>query len=581
VVGRLSIKLASFKIERGTTLGFLERLVGSQTVGGTILTQFRLWPLSFLAFGLVLLWLLSPLGSQAILRTLSTTLTSINSTTNITYISTRQASYSGTSQFYDEWFPGFAGLFGASLLAPQPVKVGSSDLWRNVKIPILSNTTSTDWSPVSQDDTVAYTSLFGIPISGPNSGTGNTTFTIESTYISLSCFNRTSNVTRAPTTEDSLSISPRLPPKFNNPGLISTAGPFIAAQNVTATTEWAVGYLGIDITDLLPSNTTLPSLDALPSHTTTEPPGLLLYQDFSGSRNVTSIFCTPSQNYVESQILCTPDFATAPTSQSCVVVAQRRSSLPNAPISLTYMSFKEVFLGISELLSQSYQTINGVDLLQNYLFSPNDNAFIQSTRYAKTSELESRFDDVDLGLFGERLGAVLNTFLQGSQLNASLFITGSDLPSPETPAITNASFLSGIPAVSPVLTIPGNSTTNEIVFAASYIWLGLFLGATTAMLLSAIAAAVLSHLTILPQYLNSVSSLVRESGNVGMPPGGANLSGMQKSRRLKNLGVMLGDIGEVSDGWSVGTGVRMGVSVLGLGTRDGETRRVGRERMFI
>jgi hypothetical protein len=580
VVGRLSIKLASFKIERGTTLGFLERLVGSQTVGGAILTQFRLWPLSFLAFGLILLWLLSPLGSQAILRTLSTTLTSINSTTNITYISTRQPSYSGTSQFYNEWFSGFAGLFGASLLASQPVKVGPSDLWGNVKIPILSNTTSSDWSPVPQDDTVTYTSLFGIPISGPSSETGNTTFTIESTYISLSCFNRTSNVTRAPT-EDSLTISPRLSPKFYNPGLISTAGPFIAAQNVTATTEWAIGYLGIDITDLLPSNTTLPSLDALPSHTTTEPPGLLLYQDFSGLRNVTSIFCTPSQNYVESQILCTTDFATEPTSQSCSVIAQRLSSLPNAPVSLTYMSFKEVFLGISELLSQSYQTINGIDLLQNYLFSPNDNAFIQNTRYAKTSEDESRFGDVDLGLFGERLGAVLNTFLQGSQLNASLFLTGSDLPSPETPATTNSSFLSGIQAVSPILTIPGDSTTNERVFAVSYIWLGLFLGATTAMLLSAIAAAVLSHLTILPQYLNSVSSLVRESGNVGMPPGGANLSGMQKSRRLKTLGVMLGDIGEVSDGWSVGTGVRMGVSVLGLGKRDGETRRVGRERMFI
>src|SRR5690349_5066834 len=90
VVGRAAIKLATWKLERGTTLGLLESLIGSRTVGGTILTQIRLWPLTFLGLGLILIWLMSPMGSQAALRMLVIENENVESSSNITYSNLRQ-----------------------------------------------------------------------------------------------------------------------------------------------------------------------------------------------------------------------------------------------------------------------------------------------------------------------------------------------------------------------------------------------------------------------------------------------------------------------------------------------------------
>ena len=42
VVGRVLIKAAAWKLERGTTLGILEQLMGSQTIGGTLIAHYRL-----------------------------------------------------------------------------------------------------------------------------------------------------------------------------------------------------------------------------------------------------------------------------------------------------------------------------------------------------------------------------------------------------------------------------------------------------------------------------------------------------------------------------------------------------------
>ena len=88
VVGRAMVKLASWKLERGASLGLLERLMGSRAVGGAIATQFRLYSLSLVAIVLVFLWLLSPLGSQAVLRILSRSTESRSSSGNVTYINT-------------------------------------------------------------------------------------------------------------------------------------------------------------------------------------------------------------------------------------------------------------------------------------------------------------------------------------------------------------------------------------------------------------------------------------------------------------------------------------------------------------
>jgi hypothetical protein len=69
-----------------------------------------------------------------------------------------------------------------------------ADFYGNVKIPDLARLKShteedEDWTPVPSEKTV-YSSLLGVPVSGIPI-TGNTTFTIESSYYYVTCDNVT------------------------------------------------------------------------------------------------------------------------------------------------------------------------------------------------------------------------------------------------------------------------------------------------------------------------------------------------------------------------------------------------------
>jgi hypothetical protein len=577
VVGRALVKLASWKLERGAALGLLEQLMGSRTVGGTIATQFRLYSLSLVAIGLISLWLLSPLGSQAVLRILSTTTKPITSTGNVTYVNTRQPSFSGYTEFYDSWFSGFATSFSASLLASPDVKNGSMDLWNNVKIPYFSSLSnipedSDGWVQIPQNNnTTIYSSLFGIPISGLP--TGNTTLNLESTYLELTCQNITSNITR-----NGLN--------FYNPGLMSTKGPFDSAQNISALTPWAIGYLGPDVTALLPPELfgSPECLDCLPDNVTSMTffPGLLLYQDFEGAKNVTSIYCTPSQAYVESTVLCTKETG---GSQTCVVTAQRLSTLPHMPTELTYLSFSQIFTGLSALLPNSTQQINHIDLLQNYIANPDDSTFIQSAQWpalsTSSSNNESRFLDLPLNDFGIRLGQVINAFLFGSMQNSTEFLTGSSaIPQNSGPATDDGDLVSAIQNQTASFTVPTNITSQQEVYVCSFSWLGAYLAAALAIPLAAIAAAILHRLTKARDYLGYVSSVVRESQFAGMPKGGVNMDGLERTRGLRKLRVRLGDVGDIEGGVEIGTGVALIVGQLAVG-EEGTARRIDRRKLYI
>jgi len=219
------VQVASFSLEHGSTLGLLERLMGSRTFFSTITTQIQLRPFNVLAICLILVWLLSPLGSQAILRSLTVELTSTTQNSNTTYFNVRQAVDPAA---LENSFIGFPTLFSAGLLAPSSTKNGSRDLWGNVKIPGISsysNISTADadgWLGLPSNFTHTYTSLFGVPISSPPKQ-GNLTFTLESSYLSLLCQNRTSNLTR-----DIGNVDPRLATasdsQFIDPGLISPSG---------------------------------------------------------------------------------------------------------------------------------------------------------------------------------------------------------------------------------------------------------------------------------------------------------------------------------------------------------------------
>ncbi|KAG9236367.1 hypothetical protein BJ875DRAFT_372328 [Amylocarpus encephaloides] len=544
IVGRAFVKFATYQLEQGTTLGLLERLIGSRTVFGTIGTQIRLGSFPFLSLGMITLWLISPFGSQAALRMLGTSLSPLPSTANVTFMNTRQPSYSGLGLFQDNWFAGFASLFAASLLAPSLTKLGPADLWGNVKIPIsasLSNLVedANGWREIpTANFTPTYSSLFGIPLG--NIPVGNSTFNIESTYLELTCSNLTSAPLRSTTTP------------FLDPGLISTNGPFRSAANITASTSWAMGYLGQDMSSfLLPSTNgrSTQCLDCMDSNYTSskQVPGLLLFQDFTGTQNVTSIFCVPAQSYVESVVACNR----TSLSQNCAVRRQRTSVLQSNPSALTLLGLNTVMMGLSRLLPQAGPVREGVDQLHNYLAN------------TPLAGPESRVLSVPLQDFSARLSQLVNAYLQGSLQDSTSFLTGTPLEA-GVPATSPEILTAGIRNQTPSLTIPGTVTGLLRIFEVNFPWATIFLLGSLTMLVAALFSAYIRRQSLTRDYLPYVSSLVRESQFVTMPRGGVRMDGGQRAREMRDLKVRLGDVGDVGQGWEVGTGVSLSVGQLAV-----------------
>lgn len=103
-------------------------------------------------------------------------------------------------------FVGFLNsIYISSILSPSSIKSSSMDLWGNVKIPYLpklNDLNSDRWIQIL-DPAPEYSSLLGIPLGSMESG--NTTLSLESTYIGLDC----SNPTNGP--EVSLLYDPEVP----------------------------------------------------------------------------------------------------------------------------------------------------------------------------------------------------------------------------------------------------------------------------------------------------------------------------------------------------------------------------------
>ncbi|WAO84650.1 Hypothetical protein NCS54_00187000 [Fusarium falciforme] len=152
-------------------MGTLEQLMGSRIVGATIITQFSLRTFNPLGICLLLIWSFSPPGAQSLLRMLGSRLDPKMEPSIIVYFDTNGQTRAARN-------------LGR-------IQGGSVDLWMNVKIPFLSRDSNAEsdsegWIEVdSSSDLDSFSSLAGIALT--NVPTGNTTLSIESSYLDLNC----------------------------------------------------------------------------------------------------------------------------------------------------------------------------------------------------------------------------------------------------------------------------------------------------------------------------------------------------------------------------------------------------------
>jgi hypothetical protein len=215
--------LARWKSEHGATVRFLEFLMVSQTVFGTVRAIFLLRVLNPCAIILLALWSISPLGSQASFRGVylqENLKTGILDTPvshapadyfressilqfqadnftrfNEMYIIgiTRYQSATYLPEAYTQYSNSTGAQFNAksSILKSQYGSLGE-DVWGNVRIPYIFSLPGYDerrmdeWLAVPDDQIVNYTSLIGIPFgSRPDNVIGNISFVMNSSHHEL------------------------------------------------------------------------------------------------------------------------------------------------------------------------------------------------------------------------------------------------------------------------------------------------------------------------------------------------------------------------------------------------------------
>ncbi|KAM5374380.1 hypothetical protein ACJZ2D_006553 [Fusarium nematophilum] len=488
IVGRLVCETAKWKLEKGATMTTLEQLVGSRTVGATLLTQFKLLALNPLGISLLLIWAFSPLGAQSLLRMLGTRFREKARPSAITYYDTdTQSNFAGREGAYWEGLWLLGSWYSALLLAPESSNTDVMDLWGNVKIPFLSqdgtDLSSGAWRQVQQNPQLeSYSALAGLPVT--NVLAGNTTFTIESSYLSLDC-SKMRQEPRVLMWDDSDWVHQEwgTVPCRNGSwhGFDMLRG---GEEKDKTRAAWSLALNRFVDNFWVNRSVVDQRFPDMPGHAT---PVIFAHEE--GIRvgptelhfeaklfelvdsYIITADCDIEQTYVESRINCS---RIDPLSrQNCSVTAQRPSQHRHAPESILHLSFPQVFRYISKELpvaiGRSWST--STDLPIQYLFKlkPTDLAIVSpKDRFMKTDKLA----------FSRRLAQLLNTYLLLSQM-----FLATSYGSIETNAVFE-----------PNETVTAQVSKLVEVYAVSKPWVALCILSCVVLLLSGVLSVVFSAL---------------------------------------------------------------------------------------
>jgi hypothetical protein len=179
--------IATYLTERGTTIGLLEQLFGSTTVASTLKTQLMLRQYNFVAVLLLLLWSLSPLGGQGVLRLITVADQRVVAPASVYYLTPNTTSV----LIHDPGYviSGIGAVYLSSIISLNSTQNGPQDSWGNIKVPRIESLKDVlpdadGWKVLPEGPPVSYSSLVGVTVANV-SARGNSTFVMTS-YFELS-----------------------------------------------------------------------------------------------------------------------------------------------------------------------------------------------------------------------------------------------------------------------------------------------------------------------------------------------------------------------------------------------------------
>ncbi|KAM0439602.1 hypothetical protein ACHAPT_000694 [Fusarium lateritium] len=557
VFGRLIYQTARWSLERGTALGPLEQLLGSRTVGGALVTQFQLQALNPLAVSLILVWAVSPLGAQSILRMLGSRLDEKTHPSSVVYFDTdaeSQPSYNegatGSSVESNLAFLSYLGImFGAALLSPKSARIDSMDVWGNVKIPFLNATDNDDWQSVSWSPKLEhYSALVGIPVL--NISTGNTTFSLETSYMDLKCYNMT-KMELSDIAQYRDFDWPHWDPEgldngtwygFNNTFQDDYRRSWAIASNRFVDQYWYNQTLLKERhKDVLTEvSVARPAIFENETGVEVEPAKIYFQAKLNNAMMHETpgftAYCDVGQRYVESRVTCQRTSSTS--QQNCTVTAQRPSQRRHAPEAITPLSFPAVFRWISKHLpiATGVRNAGTCDLGLQYLDKPDLDTM--------DNDVSGGFVNVDEELFSLRLSQVLNTYIHLSQMYVRAL---GSVPTEYDKWVKDKWNV----------TKPVEVVNLVEVYSVTGLWMGFCIFSCIALSVSGILSVFFTHLASGPDVLGYASTLVRDSRYIKMQPETGQMGGADMTVKMRDMRIRYGFTGQNSKGetW-VGVGLQ-------------------------
>ncbi|KAF2653263.1 hypothetical protein K491DRAFT_680660 [Lophiostoma macrostomum CBS 122681] len=562
VLGNGIRALADWQVERGVPLLSLEQLFGSLTMGGTIITAFRWSMLNISSAALIALWTFNPLGSQASFRGIHLTPRAGSSLGNISTYDAKFSTqlllskYAGASTHME---PTIRALYSSTLYdlvsSIQYVEPTNSttkdivanlggdnsagiqaatDTWGNVRIPslIYSNeynpTNPHEWIHMPWDKKVLnYSSLLGDRVEGVDRAfTGNTTFTITSSFQQFNCspwyhLNTTGSVSSGQRLNDSDadiwllrntgSNYQELVTAYPTPMIPRTLFITLRSDNMTATPNVREMVFGSAYTGKSRE---------------------------SGLSTVSITTCALRTSYVDANVTCASKGVLGKA--LCGVGALRATPLPPEPLGETVLNYSthasNSFTDLVGLLDDNQKGSGQSSLVEYYLFDP-------LSAFTTSSGPSLGYVDVgslDIELFERRFSLMWNTLWKIAWATESA--TGGKMTAQET--------IQG-----EIINILANTTSNvtysvPATYAIDKPWLITYFISVSVMLTISVFALVLRSRCRAPAILGYVSSLVRDStyfDDCGID-GKSTEGGAEWSKRLGKLRVMVADVGGEADG---------------------------------
>ncbi|KAJ5121272.1 uncharacterized protein N7515_009233 [Penicillium bovifimosum] len=518
-----SIKsIASWRIQtpQGATIGLVEQCLGSQTITGAFLTQIRLRAVNLMALFTVLLWCLSPLGSQASLRVISIVTSHPGTAVQLTTLDTFTPYQYGFSQGLSEAMTIVANPMIASISAASLLSTRNQDLWSNVRFPIIEHLKGdTEWMDVPPSNNMSYASLVGTPVSGlPDSG--STSFTLPGAYMSLSCpvfdtirqinfTNFTGPDAPSPGNDDDCSWSSS---QGGNQFQIAISEPCSASNNASMTRtrnarkmiweSWAPGYAGA-ITDRSP---------------------------------ITRAICDLTTTYVDANVTC-GSLDGHDSTNTCNLSSARRSVDSHFHSNWTVLDV--VFPGDEKLpphypggilyiLTNMFPHAEGTGGLQPVL-----EYFVDPFHAVGKFDSDWRLapDTIDRQVFETRFAQLFNSVLylgiSPSAFTGSFNITdieGKDSEIQDSPVKLTA-----------------QNIRNQDVVKCNRPWLAVLIISSLVIFCFALVGAYLHIVTIAPELLGSVSVALLRNKIEGVT-GSSTWSSDEWSKNLQDTKLYLGDV---------------------------------------